>query len=218
MPNNKKDCKRNELIKAAREEFMTKGYDGARIISIADKVGVSHPLIHYHFKSKKEIFRIVLQEQIDVLQKATLVFWDNAGNDLFEKLEKGISRHFDYIWKNSDYLRFQFRELERHPELFIKIRDIIMAGLKQITKKIQKELNNSAKNGKSVPMDAHVLLEDIFAVNLFFLLNEPILRKKVENFDCEKEYFEQRKQENIRLILNRLRPETQHGKATDKKK
>ena len=48
-----KDSKRKAIIEAAEDEFVQKGYDGARILEIAERAGVGHPLLYYHFKTKK---------------------------------------------------------------------------------------------------------------------------------------------------------------------
>ena len=53
------DNKREEILKAAEKEFMLHGYDGARIVAIAKRACVGHPLLHYHFKTKKDLFKFV---------------------------------------------------------------------------------------------------------------------------------------------------------------
>lgn len=52
---NKPDKINNEqlILEAAEEEFLTKGYDGARTTSIARKAGVSHAMLHYYYRTKK---------------------------------------------------------------------------------------------------------------------------------------------------------------------
>ena len=36
-----------QILEAAEREFLEKGYDGARTISIAKTAGVTHALLHY---------------------------------------------------------------------------------------------------------------------------------------------------------------------------
>jgi AcrR family transcriptional regulator len=44
---------RETILKTALQEFAEQGYEGATTASIARKVGVTQPLIHYHFGSKQ---------------------------------------------------------------------------------------------------------------------------------------------------------------------
>ena len=50
LKDNKKAC----ILRAAEQEFMQKGFDGARMVEIAKRAGVGHPLLHYHFHTKEE--------------------------------------------------------------------------------------------------------------------------------------------------------------------
>jgi TetR/AcrR family transcriptional regulator len=48
---------RETIIEAATEEFAELGYEGATTASIARRVRVTQPLIHYHFGSKEALWR-----------------------------------------------------------------------------------------------------------------------------------------------------------------
>lgn len=209
MSDKQKDSKKLAILKAAQEEFVTKGYDGARTMEIAEKAGIGHSLLHYHFKTKKELFKCVVQQKMDLLRQAILVSWTDSGNGLLEKLSEIIGKHFDFVMENADYLRFQFQEMERHPELFEEIKAAVQAGLRQLSSALQEELDRTAAEGSIIQTDAQMLLEDILALNLFFHLAAPTLHK-IECQKCDKKYYEKRKMENIALILNRLTPTPNH--------
>lgn len=48
--------RRQHLLAAAREEFLTFGYQGARTRSIAERAGVTEALLYQHFDSKEDVF------------------------------------------------------------------------------------------------------------------------------------------------------------------
>ena len=48
---------REMILQAALREFAEQGYDGATTASIARRVGVTQPLVHYHFGSKEALWR-----------------------------------------------------------------------------------------------------------------------------------------------------------------
>ncbi|OBJ10562.1 TetR/AcrR family transcriptional regulator [Mycobacterium sp. 1465703.0] len=47
---------RQLILDAANDEFGRFGYDGARVMRIAERAGVAHQLITYHFGGKKGLF------------------------------------------------------------------------------------------------------------------------------------------------------------------
>ncbi len=205
MPDISKDSKREDILKAAEQEFLQKGYDGARIMGIAERAGVGHPLLYYHFKTKKELFNNVVQQKIGLLRGAIMVSWDESQGTVMDKLSNIIGEHFDFVKENVGYLRFQFQEMERHPELFGEIKKTAQQEIANITEILQKDLDSAAEEGFIETIDARTLLEDILSLNLFIHLTAPTLH----NFGCFKndsEYYEKRKKENITLILKRLIP------------
>lgn len=52
--------RREAILAAAVTEFARKGYEGARITDIADRVGLSDAGVLYHFGTKRDLFHAVL--------------------------------------------------------------------------------------------------------------------------------------------------------------
>src|ERR1700732_456813 len=48
---------RVSILNAAIAEFAERGFEGASIRAIADRLGLQHPLITYHFRSKDILWR-----------------------------------------------------------------------------------------------------------------------------------------------------------------
>jgi len=53
---------REMILDAALHEFAEQGYDAATTASIARRVGVTQPLIHYHFGSKEALWRTTVDQ------------------------------------------------------------------------------------------------------------------------------------------------------------
>ena len=64
---------RTEILHAATREFADHGYDGATTAGIARRAGVTQPLVHHHFGSKRGL-------------------WDAVVADLFSDLEAEFER------------------------------------------------------------------------------------------------------------------------------
>ena len=60
------------LLAAAIQEFAEKGFDGASTAGIARRAKTNQPLVHHHFGSKEELFRVVLATLFEALSAALL--------------------------------------------------------------------------------------------------------------------------------------------------
>src|SRR5436190_24232698 len=89
-----------ELIKnTAREVFMQKGLDGARMQDIADKAGINKALLHYYFRSKDKLFEMIFMEEARKFMPrvATIMLSELT---LFEKIEKFVGQYIDTLSQN----------------------------------------------------------------------------------------------------------------------
>jgi AcrR family transcriptional regulator len=53
-----------KILRAAKTEFANKGFNGARMSSIASIAGVNQALLHYHFESKENLYRSIFYSTI----------------------------------------------------------------------------------------------------------------------------------------------------------
>jgi AcrR family transcriptional regulator len=60
------------IIHAARDEFDTRGFAGARVQAIADEAGVNKQLIFYYHGSKLGLFREVVRSSLSEVTAATV--------------------------------------------------------------------------------------------------------------------------------------------------
>lgn len=74
------------IINAAIKVFCEKGYDGARTRDIANEAGITHALINYHFKSKENLFNVIIENSLlGIRQKADEVL-NNPDTTHIEKI------------------------------------------------------------------------------------------------------------------------------------
>ena len=73
-----------EILEAAEELFLSRGYDAVTVRDIAERAGVSHALVHQYAGSKEALFRAVLSRNdgymvskapahLDLLETASLI-------------------------------------------------------------------------------------------------------------------------------------------------
>lgn len=105
---------REEIYEAAAMLFRRKGYTGTSMQDIADEVGILKGSIYYHFSSKDEIFREVLNRGIEpVLKGAESLIRENL--DVQEKMRTFIYNHVNYIIEHNNSLVLFFQEREKLP-------------------------------------------------------------------------------------------------------
>ena len=54
---------------SAEKIFYEKGFNGARVSEIAKDAEVSKSLLHYYFRTKEQIFRIIIEDSINLVVK-----------------------------------------------------------------------------------------------------------------------------------------------------
>lgn len=123
------EFRRREILDAARSVFARHGFTRGVVDAIAKEAGLAKGTIYLYFRSKKEIYKAVLQSDMEALKKRNLERIDAAGS-LKEKLRAFIvsrlenaeeKREFFRIMDSEpgtlSYTRSQYREWLREPVL-----------------------------------------------------------------------------------------------------
>src|SRR5947209_14572895 len=63
-------ARRRQLLGAAQEVFVAQGYHAAAMDEIAERAGVSKPVLYQHFPGKLELYLALLDESVDALTAA----------------------------------------------------------------------------------------------------------------------------------------------------
>ena len=76
----KTEIKRKEIIDAAFELMLSKGYEGTSIQDITDRINATKGLIYHYFGSEKDVAAAVIEEAI---KPAYNEFWSHTWNELY---------------------------------------------------------------------------------------------------------------------------------------
>lgn len=102
-----RDERRAQLLAAALEVFTAAGYHSAAMDEIADRAGVSKPVLYQHFPSKLDLYLAVLDTHIDSLvfaiQRAIASTPDNS-----KRVQATIAAYFDFIEAEGEAFRLLF--------------------------------------------------------------------------------------------------------------
>ena len=198
--------KEQAILAAAEQEFLTKGFDGARTTSTAAAAGVTHAMLHYYFRTKENLFDRVLDAKIQLMGQSVLKAFGDSGLPLAERLRNGIVSHFDFIVANPDMPRFIVNEVFSRPDRYESMRIRIREITDTLLRDLQRDLDESAARGETEPMDVRMLMLDIISLNVFTFIAYPIIEPILGDFTNDRErFFEQRKAEIIEVITRRLK-------------
>jgi AcrR family transcriptional regulator len=102
-----RDERRAQLLDAALEVFTQAGYHSAPMDEIADRAGVSKPVLYQHFPSKLDLYLAVLDLHIEAL-----LFQINravaAKSDNQERVRAATQAYFDFINHEGEAFRLLF--------------------------------------------------------------------------------------------------------------
>ena len=86
-----------KLLDAAIEAFSENGFKGTSTRDIADRAGVHHPLITYHFKNKDQLWRAAARHIFGAFTRSlTKSFEDNQGLTPKERMAEMIYAYVRY--------------------------------------------------------------------------------------------------------------------------
>lgn len=102
-----RDERRAQLLAAALEVFTSAGYHSAAMDEIADRAGVSKPVLYQHFPSKLDLYLAVLDIHIDSLvfeiQKAIASTPENSN-----RVRATVVAYFNFIESEGEAFRLLF--------------------------------------------------------------------------------------------------------------
>ncbi|RVU05948.1 TetR/AcrR family transcriptional regulator [Novosphingobium umbonatum] len=100
---------REDILDVATQEFSEKGLAGARIDEIAEKTHTSKRMIYYHFGSKDELYRAVLERAYSRIRDGEQAahFEDMPPEQALRAI---IGHNFDYHFDHPEFVRLVMSE------------------------------------------------------------------------------------------------------------
>ena len=193
------------ILQAAEEEFLLKGFAGARTTEIAQKAGVNHAMLHYYFNTKEQLFEQVMAEKIALFRDSVASVFEQSDMPVLEQIKEAMSRHFDFVRQNPLLPRFIINEISVRPEYIESIKSKLLPIAGNAFRKLQQSLDEASAHGEICQIDARTLMLDIVSLNLFVFIAHPIISQMQPVLGDLNAFYEARKQENINVIVKRLK-------------
>lgn len=110
---------RASILNAAIAEFAERGFEGASIRAIADRLGLQHPLITYHYRSKDILWRAAAEHAFAQIRNEWDISASEASNlSPMARLRQEYTALFQYTVAFPEFHRFMRQEtLTNNPRL-----------------------------------------------------------------------------------------------------
>lgn len=194
------------ILEAAEKLFLEKGFAMTSTTEIAKEAGCNQALVHYYFRTKGKLFDSVFEKKARLFFSAFLQI-DESGLPFEERLKRKIETHFDMLKDNPQLPFLIINELVTNPKRLKLLKDNLHGLPQAVFNKLEAELQLEIEKGNIRPISVFDLAISMVSLNAFMFLAKPVFQTLTnlteEEFD---QFIEHRKQENVRMILNSLRP------------
>ena len=195
------------ILEAAVQEFMSKGYAGARTTAIAEAAGVTHAMLHYYFRTKDKLLDRIIESKIGTLRDIMLASLGDPTIPLFDKIKSAIENHQDFIAANPELPRFMINEVLSRPDRMPKVIEQLKHHTPLVVQSLQRQIDEYADRGLCRRVDAGMLMLDIVSLNIFPFSATPMVNALLGGMmENPQAFVEARKIENVETIMKKLQP------------
>jgi len=118
----KKDLSTEQKIKdAAAIVFQKKGFAATRTRDIAEEAGLNLALINYYYRSKKNLFDIIMEEKLRTFFRTFIPFILSEEQMPDEKIKRISKDYINLLLENPDLPLFVLNAIHTNPEHFTKM-------------------------------------------------------------------------------------------------
>ena len=194
------------ILEAAEEVFLEKGFAQASTTDIAKRVGCNQALIHYYFRTKEKLFDVVFENKIVVFLEHLLEI-DSEIVDFQQKIKQITESHFDLIMNNPKFPWLLVNELLNHPKRLAILGGILGGKAQRMMQTMQKKIDEEVEKGTIRPIRSIDLFITVVSLNIGVFLVQPVMKNIAQFSDEEiKKIIESRKRENVMMVQNMLKP------------
>lgn len=201
---NQRTNSEQEIINAAKEVFIEKGYKGTTMRDIASRAGITLSMVNYYFRSKDRLFDIIFEETFSMMY-SRLIHNIDSQISLFDMIEQFTCQLIDILTENPSIPNFLFAEVSQNPERLINkikgTKELLALGM-SLTQKIDYEVSI----GRIRPITVVDLFINIEALCVFPFVARPILEQVT--LLCDIDYarmLEQRKSSVTSFIIDAIK-------------
>lgn len=131
-----RSARRKQLLAAAQQIFVAHGYHAAAMDDIAERAGVSKPVLYQHFPGKLELYLALLDTHCDaIIAKVRGAL--EATPDNKERVKGAVRAYFDFMDHESEAFRLVFEsDLRNDPQVRQRVERVEQGCIEALTETI----------------------------------------------------------------------------------
>ena len=206
MAKQKKDRSAEEkILIAAKNIFITKGLDGARMQDIADEAKINKALLHYYFRNKESLFEVIFKEAISNFIPRILSIID-ADVPLFDKIRIFTGEYITTISENPYLPLFIMNEINKRPRSVV---EKVFGDKRPDLTKLVLQIEGEIKAGIIKNISPVQLIVNMLSICIFPFIAKPMIQQVIKMDELQFRHFmEQRKTEVSNFIIDSIKSNT----------
>lgn len=207
---NRETSLEEQILEAAEELFLEKGFAGTSTTDIARKVGCNQALVHYYFRTKDNLFEQIFLKKMEFSLSCADMYRTTFNGDFRELIAALISQYFKMLQENRRLPFFILSELiinDKRRE-FIRRHIIENERRQAVYYTFDKLVQSEAAKGNIRPIDTLDLLLNIVSLTVSTFIVLPIYADWLQkNEEEQRAFVEHRKTTIIAMIMSDLAPQ-----------
>src|SRR6478672_5669846 len=128
-----RSARRKQLLAAAQQVFVAHGYHAAAMDDIAERAGVSKPVLYQHFPGKLELYLALLDTHCDAII-GRMRDAMSSSNDNKVRVSAATQAYFDFVDHESEAFRLVFEsDLRNEPAVRERVDKVESTCIASIT-------------------------------------------------------------------------------------
>ncbi|WBL82083.1 TetR family transcriptional regulator [Bradyrhizobium xenonodulans] len=196
---------RKKLLTAARQEFASHGFAGARVDEIAMRAGVNKQLVYHYFGDKDALYLAVLEwVYADIREQERQLNLEGLPPE--KAIRKLIEASFDYLANNPDFIVL-LNDENRGGARHVRGSTRLEAMHSPLVKSVSHILHEGVRTGVfRKGIDPIQLYISIAGLGYFYLSNTPTLSAIFGKDLSSRAAKRARRRHVVDLVLHSLRP------------
>lgn len=194
-----------KILEAAKVVFTQKGYSGTRMQEVADKAGINKAMLHYYFRSKEKLFRVILSEALEAITPVMLRVL-RSDKDVMGKLEDIVHNYLLMLTERPHMPLFVMHELSQNQGRYVTERlksqdsfPLVMSFFQQIIAE--------GESGKIRKINPIHLMMNTMSLIVFPFISRPMISALTGRADEELQpILDERKEEVLSFLRAALTP------------
>jgi len=195
------------ILAVAEQLFLEKGFASTSTTQIAKAVGCNQALVHYYFRTKDNLFNSIFEKKFKMLFEHLYASQSFGDIPFLEKVRHAVESHFDLLMENPKLPLLVATELSRLPENLENLRNKLQNVPFELFTRLNNELQHEIAEGRARKVELIDIIITMVTLNAGLFIMQPIASGIMQlNEEQTKELLAHRRDENVQVILNYIRP------------